>query len=243
MIFDIHSHIKRDYKNQEKLEEDLLADMKKNNISLRVVSTLEGKSIREQNDYISDFASRHPQELVGCAVINPKEFDSVEETKRALGLPGIRMLEFNSLEHGYYPDSCANINEILEIAEAKSVPVKVFVGLGARAIPQQWAAHTGKYPEIKFVFLHMGCFDYGYGCVDLALNNNNIYVETSNQYEVQILKKAFTKLDKGKIVFGSSYPERITKCSIDVFDMFHLDKDYLEGILSGSFESILAQKQ
>lgn len=239
MIFDIHSHIKRDYRNQEKLEADLLDDMKKNNIALRVVSTLEGKSVQEQNDYISDFVLRYPHELVGCAVINPKEFDSVAETERALNLPGIKMLEFNSLEHGYYPDSCPSINEILEIAEAKNVPVKVFVGLGARAIPHQWLVHTNKHPNIKFVFLHMGCFDYGYGCIDLALNNDNIYIETSNQYEVQILKKAFIKLPKGKIVFGSFYPERITKCSIDVFDMFHLDNDYLDSIFYGSFKNIL----
>lgn len=241
MIFDIHSHIKRDDKNQEKLEADLLEDMKKNNIALRVVSTLEGKSIQEQNNYISDFVSRYPHELVGCAVINPKEFDSVEETLRALRLPGIKMLEFNSLEHGYYPDSNPNINEILEIAQAGNIPVKVFVGLGARAIPHQWLAHTNKHPDVKFIFLHMGCFDYGYGCVDLALNNNNIYVETSNQYEIQILKKAFAKLPREKIIFGSSYPERITKCSIDVFDMFHLDKGYLDSIYSGSFKNILSQ--
>ncbi len=240
MIFDIHSHIKRDYKNQEKLEADLLDDMKKNNIALRVVSTLEGKSVPEQNDYISNLVSRYPNELIGCAVINPKEFDSVEETERALNLPGIKMLEFNSLEHGYYPDSCTNISEILEIVEAKNVPVKVFVGLGARSIPQQWIVHTQKHPNIKFIFLHMGCFDYGYGCVDLALNNDNIYVETSNQYEVQILKKAFTKLPKGKIVFGSSYPERITKCSIDVFEMFHIDNGYLDNIFSECFKDILS---
>ena len=241
MIIDIHSHIKRDYNNQQMLEEQLLSDMTKNNIALRVVSALEGKSIMEQNDYISDFVSRHSDVLRGCAVINPKEYDSVKEAERALNLPGMRMLEFNSLEHGYYPDSCPNIDKILEIAEEKNVPIKVFTGIGSRSMPQQWAVHAQKHPNLKFVFLHMGCFDYGYSCIDLAAENDNIYVETSNQYEVQILRKAFAKLPKEKIVFGTFYPERLTKCSIDVFDMFHLDKDYLEGIYYVSYRNMIEQ--
>lgn len=240
MIIDIHSHIKQEDNDQERLEEALLKDMIKNEITLRVVSSMIGKSIREQNDYISDLVSRYPRKLIGCAVINPKEYDSVEETKRVLTLPGMQMLEFNSLEHGYYPDSCPNIDEILQIAEEMNVPVKVFTGIGSRSLPQQWAIHAKKHPKLNFIFLHMGCFDYGYGCIDLAAENDNIYVESSNQYEVQILKKAFKKLPKDKILFGSSYPERLTKCSIDVFDMFHLEQHYLEGIYYTSSKKLMS---
>lgn len=123
MIIDIHAHIKRDDTTHEYFEQELLDDMKKNNISLRVVSALEGKTIQDQNNYISDLVTRHPDQLVGCAVINPKEDNSVEETKRVLQLPGIKMIEFNSIEHGYYPDSCPNIDQILAIVEETQTPV------------------------------------------------------------------------------------------------------------------------
>ncbi len=239
MITDIHSHIKRDDGAQEKLEKALLEDMDKNNIAVRVVSSLEGKPITEQNNYISDFVNRHSDRLVGCAIINPREAGSVEEAWRALNLPGMRLLELNSFEHGYYPELCGNIEGVLEAAENKNAPVKLFTGIGARAIPQQWLGYIKRHPKVKFIFLHMGCFDYGYGCVDLAEEYGNIYLETSNQYEVQILKKAFSKLPKEKIVFGSSYPERLTKCSIDVFEMFHLEKEYLDNIYFKTAENIL----
>nr|WP_249317119.1 amidohydrolase family protein [Bacillus sp. FJAT-50079] len=204
--------------------------MKKNNISLRVVSAIEGKSIHDQNNYISDFVSRYPDQLIGCAVINPKEDNSIEEAKRVLALPGIKMIEFNSVEHGYYPDSCENLDEIFNILGENKIPVKVFTGIGARSMPQQWAVHAKKHPNIPFIFLHIGCFDYGYGCVDLALENENVYVETSYQYEIQVLRKAFSKLPKEKLFFGSSYPTVLTKSSVNLFDMFHLEKDYLENI-------------
>lgn len=80
MIIDIHSHIKRNYENPQIPEEELLADMDKNKISRRVVSALEGRSVREQNDYIVDLVSKHMDKLTGCAMINPKEYDSIEET-------------------------------------------------------------------------------------------------------------------------------------------------------------------
>lgn len=230
MIIDIHSHIDRNYENPRLPEKNLFQDMEKNGIDLRVVSTLEGKSIREQNQYISSLVSRAPDKLAGCAVINPKLYNSVEDTKEALSLPGICMLEFNSVEHGYYSDYCPQIEEILLLAEEKRVPVKMFTGIGSRSMPQQWICHVKRHPRLPFLFLHMGCFDYGYGCIDLALEYKNLYLETSNQYEVQILKKAVTKLPAEKLIFGSSYPERFTKCSLDIFDMFHLEELHKKAI-------------
>ena len=106
------------------------------------------------------------------------------------------MLEFNSVEHGYYPDACSGIEDVLAVAEERRVPVKVFTGIGSRSMPQQWLGHVRRHPDLVFLFLHMGCFDYGYGCVDLGKEIPNIYLETSNQYEVQILKKAVTSLPK-----------------------------------------------
>lgn len=230
MIIDIHAHIKRDETTLEYLEKDLLEDMEKNNISLRVVSTLEGRSIADQNDYISDFVQRYPDRLIGCAVINPKEDNAIEETRRALSLPGIKMVEFNSIEHGYYPDTCRHIDEILTIIEESGMLVKVFTGIGSRSMPQQWEVHAKKHPKLTFIFLHIGCFDYGYSCVDVANENDNILVETSNQYEVQVLRKAFAVLPKEKLLFGSFYPTALTKCSVDLFDMFNLEEDYLESV-------------
>lgn len=242
MIVDIHSHIKYMPEQNNYEEEKLLQDMEKNEIVKRVVSTLEGRSTREINDYISDLVTRHPDKLIGCAVINPKEFDAVEETKRAIELPGIAMVEFNSLEHSYYPDVEKNLEEIFAVIEEKQMPVKVFTGIGSRSMPHQWIKHVEKHPRINFIFLHMGCFDYGYGCIDLVTRYANLYVETSNQYEVQILRKAFTTLSSDRIAFGSLFPERLTKCSISLFDRFNLEEGYLKDILSETPLQLLASE-
>jgi hypothetical protein len=239
MIIDFHSHINKNPKTGEYEEEELLKDMEQNQIDIRVVSTLEGRSTKDINNYISDFVSRHENKLIGFANINPKEYNCAEETKRALQLKGIYGVEFNSFEHGYFPDNCESLIKILDIVNYYNVPVKVFTGIGAMSMPQQWAIYAKKYPNINFIMLHMGCFDFGYSCVDLALKYENIFVETSNQYEAQILRKAFNNLPENKIIFGTQYPNKFTKNSIDLFDIFELSDEFLEKIYYQNAKNIL----
>ena len=211
MIIDIHSHIKLDG------QQPLFQDMDKNGIDYRIVSCLSEPDTKIANKFV----------------------DCAEECERFLENPAMKMVEFNSLEHGYYPDVCEGVDKVLEVVAKNQAIVKVFSGIGSRAMPQQWLKHVEKYPQIPFIFLHMGCFDYGYGCVDLAGRYENIYLETSNQYEVQILKKAVTTAPQDKLLFGSSYPERLTKCSLDVFDMFHLDEGFRKKIFGENAAALL----
>lgn len=228
MKIDIHSHVQRiDGRHQVK---ELLEDMMKNRIDLRVVSTFQGPSIQWCNKFISDLVETN-KKLIGCAVINPKLDSAVEDTIHAVSLKNIRIIEFNSFEHGYYPDDCENLEAVLSIIEKEGLPVKVFTGIGSRSLPHQWEIHTKNHPNMNFIFLHIGCFDYGYSCVDIATRNDNIYVETSNQYEMQILRKTFQELRDNKILFGSMYPERLTSNGIDIFDMFELDDDIIKNIM------------
>ena len=87
----------------------------------------------------------------------------------------------------------------------------------------------------------MGCFDYGYGCVELAKEYPNIWLETSNQYEVQILKKALMTVSEDKVLFGSMYPERFTRCSLDVFDTLRPKEDWKKAWLGENAERLFAK--
>ncbi len=122
MIVDIHSHIKRNLSCQEEEEKKLLLDMEKNKVDVRVVSAMDGWTVEEGSRYISGFVSAHPGRLVGCAVINPKEEDCNKKAAEVLTLPGMAMLEFQSVEHGYYPDTCDGIERVLQVAEKKRGP-------------------------------------------------------------------------------------------------------------------------
>lgn len=222
MIIDIHSHITYAHNIYE--TEEILKDMAIYHIDRRVISSLNGLPEAENNKNINDLVAQYPKKFIGCAVINPKSETAIEDTKAALNLEHIRMIEFNPFYHGYYPDSEGYMDEIFKLIDSRGLPVKLFTGISCYGIPQQWEKYLQRYENIPFIFLHMGCFDYGYTCVDVVERNKNAYIEISNQYEVQILRKCLYKLPPEKILFGTTFPERLTSSSLILFDQFNLDE-------------------
>ena len=166
MIIDFHAHVKRDPVSKVYDIEDCLRDMKACGIDKRVISTLEGRSVHDINNAIVDFVQQYPDQLLGCAVINPKEDDCVEEARRVATMPEICALEFDPWEHGYLPERMEyHLDPILDIAAENSLVVKMFSGWGPRTVPMQWEKYVRRHPDVTFVVLHIGGIDFGYGSI------------------------------------------------------------------------------
>lgn len=228
MIIDFHAHLDRNPITKEYYVADLLNDMKENNIDKRVVSTFYGSSIAAANDKIIEIVREYPDQLIGCAVINPKLDDAVEEVKRVAEFDEIKMIEFNSLEHGYRPEKFAyNIDPIIQICEEKGLIIKVFTGQGFYTMPDQWVYYSKRFPNVTFVIEHMGGTDYTYGTVDLCKQYDigTLMLETSYETEVPALNRVFKELPDDLFLFGSNYPSNLTKLSIMKFDSLNLSEE------------------
>lgn len=224
MIIDFHAHVDRDIVSKQYLIEDVIRDMDENGIDIRMISTLKGKSIRDQNDAMAAFAGRYPGRLLACAVINPKEDGCVEEAARVAAIPQVRALEFNSWEYGFLPEEYEyHLDPIFDIAAEHQLPVKLFAGWGPRTMPQQWEKYIKRHPDVTFVVLHIGGVDFGYGSIPFIKSYGNVLCETSGQTELQVLHEAFRMLPREKFLFGSNFPDHITNCSIDTFELLHFD--------------------
>jgi len=237
MYIDIHSHLK--YSNGKYFTNELLEDICKYKIIKRVVSCVNNRDIIENNRKINEICKKYSEKLIGCAIINPKQEDAIEQIKEAIEMKYIRFVEFDSFEHGYYPDLQKNLFDIFNLIRGSNLIVKIFVGIGARSVPQQWETYLKTFPDINFIFLHMGCFDYGYTCIDVAKRNKNCFVEISNQYEMQILKKALSELGSKKILFGTKYPERLTVSSLHLFDTLNIKKCQKDNIYFKNAKNLL----
>lgn len=95
-------------------------------------------------------------------------------------------------------------------------------------MPVQWAFYARRFPDLPFVMLHMGTTDFGYGCVKMAPEYDNVYVETSCLYEFPIIRRALAAIDHHKILFGTHYPHKSTHCSLHAFDLLGLDEEFVE---------------
>ncbi|MDO5695297.1 MAG: amidohydrolase family protein [Eubacteriales bacterium] len=228
-MIDVHSYIINPDDDAEFSR--LMEDMTTNHIDYRVISVKRDDSNIANYKAVTKLCSRSPK-LLGCAFINPRRDDALTTVRMCVKDPSIRMFEFDSYYNGYYPERQENLKELFQTIAETDKPIKVFVGLGAYSIPQQWELWAERYPSIPFIFLHMGCFDYGYTCIDVVQRNDNIYTESSNQYELQILRKAAKNLDVSKILFGTTYPHRLSSSGILVFDMTDWDDEQKEKIFN-----------
>ena len=242
-IIDYHAHLGWDQETNTYLYDDLIEDMDKYGIDIRMVSALYGYSIEEQNNAVIELIKRYPNRIIGSAVINPKERNCIEETKRIIASGYFKAIEFDSLEHCYYPEVCPNIDEIIDLVTEAGLIVNVFTGWGPRTMPAQWAYYAKKHPNMKMVLLHMGTTDFGYGAIDLVKNTKNLYDETSGMYEFPILRRAFSNIEHNRFLFGSHYPHKFTKCSIDTFDMLNLDEEFRNKLFYENAKELLNIKE
>lgn len=239
MIIDFHAHIKRNPISQTYDVDDLFADMERNSIRKRVVSALWGPDISAQNDFIRSLCHKHSDKLIPCAIINPKQENAVYEVDRILK-QGFRIIEMNSLEHGYRPEKVEyNILPILELCQDNNTLVKIFTGQGAWSMPDQWVYYTKKYPKINFVIEHLGGVDFRYGTIVLADEHDNLFFETSEENERTSLKLWLNQNNEDKLLYGSNYPTNYTNLSILKFKEFNLSSKVKEKIFYKNASKLL----
>ncbi|MEA4820786.1 hypothetical protein SDC9_143559 [bioreactor metagenome] len=240
MIIDFHAHLDRNPITKEYKVEELLEDMRKNNIDKRVISTFFGSSISKANDTIIELVKMYPNQLIGCAVINPKLDDAVEEVRRISKFKEIKMIEFNSLEHGYRPEKFEyNIRPILDICLESNLLIKVFTGQGFYTMPDQWIFYSKNYENLTFIIEHMGGTDFTYGTVELCKEEKNLMLETSYESEVPALNKVFKEVSNDLLLYGSGYPDNFTDLSILKFKMLNLSEETLSKMFYANAQKLL----
>ncbi|WP_105303408.1 amidohydrolase family protein [Anaerolactibacter massiliensis] len=244
MIIDFHAHLDRNPISKEYLVEEQFADMEKNHIDKRVISTFYGSDISAANDEIAKLVKSYPDQFIGCAVINPKLDDSVEEAERISGFSEFKVVEFDSLEHGYRPEKFQyNIDPILRICSRKHLIVKVFTGAGFYTMPDQWAYYSRRFPDITFVIEHLGGEDFRYGTVELVNEEPNLMMETSYETELPALHKIFSNISADRFLYGSNFPSNYTEISLLKFQYLGLDQETEDKLFFENAERLLALQE
>lgn len=224
-IIDMHARLIYDRKTNSYDISDCITDMNNNKIEYRVISALEGESIQKQNDSILEITKANPR-LIACAILNPKEADVVEETKRIVNNVDFKLVEFHSLYHGYYPEKMENVLlEVFKILSSREILIKVFTGHGFYTVPDQWAYYAKKFPQLEFIIEHMGGTDFSYGTIDLAKEVDNLRLELSYETELPVLKRAFRELPIEKLMYGSNYPSNFTDLSILKYNAIEMEEN------------------
>jgi len=235
MIIDGHHHIEKDYNHILRRMDELKIDKTvligigvsdlsvvtvtnslfiNNHFLLKTVGVLKArKLVRSRrlqeallgdpmNDKVLKAIKEKPKRFEGFAFVNPESERACDEIEFCLkeGMKGIKLALLQ------YPTDLSGpkMAEICEVAEDRNAPIFFHQGLTPES------SDAGKmvknFKNVTFIVAHAGV-QYFYNAVDLAMNYDNVFVDTSS-YIVTFrkLEHLCRKIGAKKLIFGTDVP-------------------------------------
>ena len=220
MLIDFHTYVGRSMLGQESTEEELLANMEKNQIDISVVCPVKTVDpfFAKQNQYVSELQEKHAGRIVGFARIDPnlgKDSEKIlAESIEELKLKGL-------LLHPWEETFAINDQKVfpfMEICRDYDLPVLVETGYPWVSHCFQVASLAEKFPDVKFIMSHGGQFDSsGYALTDVDYvmdRHENLLIETSGDYSDEGIENIPVRLGYDRLLFGSHFPWLSTELEI-----------------------------
>ena len=229
-IYDIHSHLGKTSSGDENTPTEIVKDLNKYGITKVGISSLTGSNTREQNDLVYRAMQEYPGVIKGYAFINPKAPDAIDEVDRCLGDYKMDGVKFHSWKHGYYPDNTPALNDIFNEIAKYGVHVQMHVGTAPFSTPYTWVEYARKFPNIDFLFTHIGYYEFGLSTIEAVKELKNVWVETSGQFDVEVLTKSIDILGPERVCFGTDWPYKPVNIELDKFYELKIPESKLEYI-------------
>lgn len=236
--YDIHSHFGPTSSGENSSVEEMLEELEKYGIEKVGISCLSGNCMEEQNKIIYNAMKEKEDKIYGYCFINPKEKSAIEELEKCLKVYKMKAVKLHSWKQGYYPDNRPELKEIFEKIKIYGVHVQVHVGTAPLSTPYIWAEWAKLYPSIRFVFTHIGYYEFGMSTIEAIKDLKNVWVETSGQMDIDVLKKAIQVLGSKRIVFGTDWPYKPVNIEVEKFEYLGLTTEELEDIFYKNAEAL-----
>ena len=237
-MFNIHGHMGTTSSGDPISPDELVKEMDFYGIEKTGISSLSGTVNRVQNDLVYNAGLSYPDRILPYVFVNPKAPDVHQEIDLCLGERGYVGAKFHPWKHGYFADNTPQLEDVLSHIEQYGVHVQVFPGMSPLCTPYVWIRYAKKHPNLRFVFTHMGCREFGYSILEAVKDVPNIYLETSVIYETDVLLNAKKYVGADRIVFGTDWPYKSTKCEIEKIYQMGFTEDELEKVFWKNTEQL-----
>ncbi len=232
--------------------EGFVAEIRESGISAAVVVGRETPALTVSNDRIYDLTSRY-DELVGIGSVNPQVRSAggtAVEIRRAMN--ELRLAGIN-IEPGFgAPPLKADDSVLFPVYETCSdlgVPVCLMSGPTSPGLELTDPAPVGRvaaaFPDLRIVCYH-GFYPYTNEMIGIAFRYENVFV-VPDMYIFLPGGRLYVEAGNGfmreQLLFGTSYPFRAMKQTVDDFIALGWRDDVLDLVLHKNAERVLGRKQ
>ena len=228
--YDFHGHLGKTSSGEENNATMLVEDLKKYGIEKVGISNLTMPTMKERNDLIYDAMCQYPDFIRGYMYIDFKSPDIYNEIDLRLGKQGFSGSKIVTSKEGIRGDNCPQIKQVMPYIAKYGKVVQVYAGTAPYCTPFAWADLAEEMPDLKLCFTHIACREFGHSLIELIRNLPNCYVETSQNFEVDIIKKAIDILGSERVLMGTDWPYKPTNTELHKFEYMNLTNEQLENI-------------
>ena len=217
-------------------------------ISQAVVIGRDTPALKHANEEIADLVQPFP-ELIGIGSVNPQTQSpkaiarEIETAVRTLGLTAI------NLEPGFGSPPLKADHPALfpayEACQALGVPVCLMSGPTSPSLEFTDPAPVGRvatdFPDLKIVCFH-GFYPYVNEIIGVAFRHANVFVVPDMYLFLpggSLYVEAGNGFMRDQLLFGTSYPFRAMKQTVNDFLALGWKDEVLDGILQGNAERVL----
>lgn len=225
-----------------------VAEIRESGISQAVVVGRDTPGVRHDNDQIHALVAGHP-ELIGLGSVDVNRLSpdqavaEVERAVKVLGLPAI------NLEPGFC-DPARSVDDpalypVYEACQALGVPVTLMAGPTAPSLDSVRPAALGHvaraFPRLTLIGYH-GFYPFVNEVIGVALRYDNVHI-VADMYIFSPGGRLFVEAANGfmadQLLFGSSYPFRPMKQSVDDYLALGFREDVLDKVMHGNAARVL----
>jgi len=240
--YDFHSHLGTTSSGEENNVTMLVEQLKTYGVEKVGICNLTKPTMEERNDLIYNAKCQYPDYIKAYMYVNVKAPNIYDEIDRRLGEQKFDGCKIVTSREGIRGDNCPIIPEVVRYIAKYNKVVQVFAGSSPFCTPFIWVDLAEKIPELNLCFTHIAGRDFGYTLIELIKGIPNIIVETSQQFEYNILKKAIKELGSERILMGTDWPYKPTNTEISKFKYLDLNNEQLENIYFKNAERIWGER-
>ena len=176
------------------------------------------------DQYVSDYVSAHPDNLIGFLSLDPTQDgweDELRDGHKRLGLNGIKLMPMYA---GFRPDDSL-LDPLWRYAQSHNLPVLLHTGTTFVSqapiectLPRHLDPVAIRFPEVKILLAHLG-HPYEGECVAVIRKHPNLYADISALHyrPFQLYNSLMLVQEYGvwnKILFGTDYPFTTVAASV-----------------------------
>lgn len=180
--------------------------------------------VPKANDWTASQVARHPDRLIGMAIVHPGQARPELEVERCARELGFKAVKLHCALLKFFPDD-PRIMPVYELAQSIGLTVMAHCGPNVENFakspqesarerqfsePANWRSVLGRFPSLKIILAHLaGATHYWDDALYLIERHPNLYVDTSMCIDALAedrLQELIRRRGAARVVFGSDYP-------------------------------------